>query len=94
MTLLHIAVLHNNVYATNYLLSLGVIPFIKSINDGKEDETVLDTACRWRYVQIVKILLNNVKWSAAHLSQAKKNSANREIFELIDNHMISLIRKK
>jgi hypothetical protein len=91
MNLLHVAVLHGNFYATDYLINLGVSPYIKSLSsDGKEEDNCLDISCRWDYLEIFKLLIHKVKWTTSQLAKAKVKTTNKEIMSILSSSRKSM----
>ena len=60
-----------------FLLENKANPYIKSLIAPKEEETILETACRWNYPAIVNLLLQKVKWPLDVLENASKISKGR-----------------
>lgn len=84
MTLLHVAVLNHNYIATEYLLNLGVNPYIMTINSkGKEEDNALDISCRWDFIKLVELLMSKVRWSMALVKKARKKTTNKSILMLL-----------
>lgn len=55
-----------------FLLEEQANPYIPSAVDSEVQETVLETACRWNYVKIIKLYLAKFMWSEQVLKSALK----------------------
>ena len=60
---------------------------IKSQLTDKCFENPLDVACRWGFIDIVKYLVENVKWSRAELKRAKQVSGNRDVKSILNKNI-------
>ncbi len=52
---------------------------LRSTVGPAQEETVLETACRWGYTNIVKLFLEKTNWSLDELQKAYKASKNNTI---------------
>lgn len=66
-----------------FLLEEKANPYITSLVSENEEETILETACRWNYTKIIRLYLSNFKWNTKTLKKALKlctsNEAKNEI---------------
>ena len=73
-----------------FLINEGANPSIKSQLTDKCFENPLDVASRWGFVDIMKYLVENVKWSRAELCKAKQVSGNREVKSILSKNIKSM----
>jgi len=61
-----------------FLLEEKANPYITSTVDDKTEETILETACRWNYLRIIKLYLAKFQWDARTLKKALKLCSTKE----------------
>lgn len=68
-----------------FLLEEKANPYITSTVDDKVEETVLETACRWNYIRIIRLYLARFQWDARTLKRALKQCSSKEAKNEVDN---------
>jgi hypothetical protein len=68
-TLIYIACQEGKIEVVKYLLEKKLNPFVMSKFDGNELESPLGVASRWNFINIVELLLKNVKYEKNHIEQ-------------------------
>lgn len=68
-----------NLEAMELLLKYGANPHLLSRIDLNEYESVLEVACRWNHIKIVKTLLNCSVWTVKEINNSLKVACNESI---------------
>ena len=79
-TPLHLAIKNNSIKIVKLLLENGADPKLSSFQEkGKEEcETNLAVAARWNFVDLLKLLLGECKWTSKEIADALKQCENKE----------------
>lgn len=78
-----------------FLLECKANPYITSKVDENEEESVLETACRWNYIDIIKLYLLRFAWNKEILKKCLKlcvsENARNEIKQYIKGGLMECI---
>ena len=55
-----------------FLIEQNANPYLRSTVDKNHEETILETACRWNYIEIIKYYLDNFEWDYNTLDNSRK----------------------
>jgi hypothetical protein len=61
-----------------FLLEEKANPYITSTVDDRTEETILETACRWNYLRIIRLYLAKFNWDKRTLKKALKLCTTKE----------------
>lgn len=93
-TLIYIACCEGKEDILKYLLKKQLNPRIPSIIDDIE-ETPLECTCRWGYVNILRVLLENVRFSRFEIMKAMKvNGISKGIFSILKRYFKERFKKE
>ena len=86
-TLLYIAVQEGKEEIVKYFLKKGLNPKIPSLIDEIE-ETPLECACRWNYIKIINLLLENVLYNKKDIIKALRiNGISNQVIFTLKNYL-------
>jgi ankyrin repeat protein len=78
-----------------FLLENKANPYITSTPEEGKEETVLETACRWNYPNIIKLYLQKFSWSKEILKKCLKlcrsENARNEIKRCVRGSLVDCI---
>lgn len=91
-TLLYLACQEGNALFVQYFLNKKLNYNIPSKLENSE-ETPLECACRWNYLQIVNILLNQCNFNKKDICNASRCTCSKPILHLLKNYITKLDSK-